>query len=126
MNFLTLCLAGYFFALLGFYAHPSGIKRWALWVCLGLALFVVSSMRPGVYSDPLALQAALENEKNVRILVGAFAAFVCGLRAKNAGYKWWLAGLAGLPLISLPLVVFLLFSDGTLKTSRRSKESREE
>lgn len=94
----------------GYFRNKRGIRKRALWGYLVAAVLfaMLFTADRNIYGQYLSdYEADLEIE--MRLIAGLLFAFGVGKRARNAGYKWWLAGLSGVPLISLPMVIHLLF-----------------
>jgi hypothetical protein len=118
---LFLCLP--ILALVGFIWNRDGIRRRGLWVYLAVAagLIVLMKADMDVYGRYTS-EFEVNSESNMRVFAGLLFAFAVGKRARNAGYRWWLAGLSGVPLIALPMVLHLLFFKGKPKTPPKCDE----
>jgi hypothetical protein len=110
-------------ALAGYFWDKDGIRRRGLWVYLAIAAGLVVLMQAdkdiyGRYQN----SRDLELEGKTRIIGGLIFAYAIGKRARNAGYRWWLAGLSGVPFIALPMILHLLLFKGKLKTPPTPEE----
>jgi hypothetical protein len=94
----------------GYFRNKRGIRKRALWGYLVAAVLfaMLFTADRNIYGQYLSDYEA-DLEMKMRLIAGLLFAFGVGKRARNAGYKWWLAGLSGVPLISLPMVIHLLF-----------------
>jgi len=94
---------------MGFGLSETGIRRLSLWICLAIASVIAAFMK-GNNFDATA----------------SFALYACavGMRARNAGYKWWQACLTGLPLVSIPMSIHLLIAKERLKEVALPEQSR--
>jgi hypothetical protein len=112
---MFLCLP--LLALVGYFRNRDGIGRWGIWGYLAVAVGLIVLMMAdrdifGRYID----NHAAELEGQTRVIGVMIFAYAIGKRARNAGYRWWLAGLSGVPLIALPMVLHLLFFKGKSRT----------
>lgn len=92
-------------AVVGFWTSGSGLTRRGIWIwfigIVGVAALI---------SSDSGLSGLLP------ILAGVYSGAL-GSRALNAGYPIWLAAIAGVPLLSLPLVAHLMFFNGRRKAA---------
>lgn len=100
---LIASVAGFLAVMMGFSLSRHGVSRTTLWISLGILAPVV--------------MIGNRSHGDIGLIAGVCYAFVIGMRAKNAGYNWWLAGLTALPLISIPFVIHLLFRKGNALTT---------